>query len=301
MRRTVHSAPTGDLDIVATVLAAIAGSAGASADTGKALLAMVDKGTGTATDGLVISDWRGGSVHGRLVTVAGAGLDVLALYLHGRRFQHREPPEVFAVPLARALRMPVLLLEYRLAPVDPYPAALEDVLVAYRALLAQGRPPERIVIVGHSAGASLALSALLELTASRTPRPAGAVTVSPITDFTFSGASITANAGKDVISHSEAVTVREAYLADADPATSPASPLFGDPAGLPPLLMACGGDELLRDDTERFAARADAEGVTVELDVYEGMPHGFPLLPTRTASGLLARVAEFVDSRIPQL
>jgi acetyl esterase/lipase/L-ascorbate metabolism protein UlaG (beta-lactamase superfamily) len=208
--------------------------------------------------GIATWGWRSGSVRGQWVAVAGGDSHAAALYLHGCRFfQDREPAGLFAVPLARALRMPVLMLDYRLAPADPYPAALHDVLAAYRALVGQqGLSAEQIVLVGHSAGATLALSALLELAAAGDPRPAAAVSISP------------------------------------------ASPLFGDPTALPPLLIACGGDEVLRDDSARFAARANGAGVPVQLDVYDGMPHGFPLLPTRTAQAVLDRIAEFVHRRL---
>jgi acetyl esterase/lipase len=109
-------------------------------------------------------------VRGQWVAAAGGDSHAAALYLHGRGFfQHRELAGVFAVPLARALRMPVLMLD-PLAPTDPYPAALNDVLAAYRALLGQqGLSAEQIVLVGHSAGATLALSALLELAAAGDP------------------------------------------------------------------------------------------------------------------------------------
>jgi acetyl esterase/lipase len=174
MRKTTYPAPTGDLDLVAQVRAAVKARAGD--DSGRALLDEIgsagdadgsaeESPAGTATWG-----WRSGSVRGQWVAAAGGDSHAAALYLHGRRFQHREPAEVFAVPLARALRMPVLMLDYRLAPTDPYPAALHDVLAAYRALLGQqGLSAEQIVLVGHSAGATLALSALLELAAAGDP------------------------------------------------------------------------------------------------------------------------------------
>ena len=186
----------------------------------------------------------------------------------------------------------------RLAPQHPYPAALDDTLAAYQVLLDQGIPADRVVLVGHSAGATLALSALLALHESGRPTPAAAVAVSPITDFTFSGDSMTTNSGTDIITVAEASQVRDAYLGTADPAGAPQSPLAGVCPGLPPLLIACGGVELLRDDATRFAERAAAHGADVTLEVYQGMPHGFPLLPTEAADTIIDRIAAFTNEHL---
>jgi acetyl esterase/lipase/L-ascorbate metabolism protein UlaG (beta-lactamase superfamily) len=236
--------------------------------------------------------WQAGELTGEWVATAGASGDAVALYVHGRRFQHDEPADVIAARLSAALRMPVLLPRYRLAPAHPFPAALQDVLAAYRELTSR-LPASRIVLVGHTAGATLVLSALTELAAGGHPLPAAAVTVSPVTDFTFSGDSITRYDGQDTVAAAELVAMRDAYLGGADPARPPQSPLAADLHGLPPLLMACGQDELLRDDTLRFAERAAAADVDVTVDVYEGMPHNFALLPVEAADELFSRVAGF--------
>jgi acetyl esterase/lipase len=119
-----------------------------------------------------------------------------------RSHQGRTCPR-FAGCLSEATRLPVLLLRYRLAPADPYPAPLDDVLDAYQGLLDQGTLPGRIVFVGHSAGATLTLSALLALGQAGRPMPAGAVAISPITDFTLSGKSLGSNVGRDVVTMTE--------------------------------------------------------------------------------------------------
>jgi acetyl esterase/lipase len=174
MRKTTYPAPTGDLELVAQVRAAVKARAGD--DSGRALLDEIgsagdaDGSAGESPAGTATWGWRSGCVRGQWVAAAGGDSHAAALYLHCRGFfQHRELAGVFAVPLARALRMAVLMLD-RLAPTDPYPAALNDVLAAYRALLwQQGLSAEQIVLVGHSAGATLALSALLELAAAGDP------------------------------------------------------------------------------------------------------------------------------------
>src|SRR5580693_2194774 len=250
-----HPATESDLRAVARLVADIHGAA----DSGAALLNQL---TGPAT-AFAARPFRSGSVRGEWVAAPGSSGDGVLLYLHSRRFQFDEPAGVYAARLAAATRLPVLHLHYRLAPENPYPAALDDVLEAYQALLAQGTPASRIVIAGHSAGATLALSALLALRDRGRPMPAAAVAISPITDFTLSGAS-----------------------------------LAGDCTGLPPLLIACGDAEMLRDDAVRFADRALAAGVPVELEVFEGMPHGFPVLSLDASQVLLSRVAAFIAARL---
>jgi acetyl esterase/lipase len=288
-RMISHPATASDLRAVARVVAEIHGAT----DSGAALL---DRLGGPATD-FATRPFRSGSVRGEWVTAPGSGGDGVLLYLHSRRFQFDEPAGVYAALLADATGLPVLHLHYRLAPEHPYPAALDDVLEAYQALLTQGRPAGRIVIAGHSAGATLTLSALLALRDRGRPMPVAAVAISPITDFTLSGASLAANDGRDVLTLAEAQQVRNAYLGSVDPAGAPQSPLAGDCAGLPPLLIACGDAEMLRDDAVRFADRSLAAGVPVELEVFEGMPHGFPVLSLDASRVLLSRVAAFAAAR----
>lgn len=288
-----HPASESDLRAVARLVAEIHGAA----DSGAALLNRLG-GPATA---FAARPFRSGSVRGEWVAAPGSSGDGVLLYLHSRRFQFDEPAGVYAARLAAATGLPVLHLHYRLAPANPYPAALDDVLEAYQALLDQGTPAGRIVIAGHSAGATLTLSALLALRERRRPMPAAAVAISPITDFTLSGGSLAANDGRDVVTLAEAQQVRSAYLGSADPAGAPQSPLAGDCAGLPPLLIACGDAEMLRDDAVRFADRALTAGVSVDLEVFEGMPHGFPVLSLDASQVLLSRVAAFAAARLADL
>jgi acetyl esterase/lipase len=285
-----HPATESDLRVVARLVAEIHGAA----DSGAALLGRLG-GPATA---FAARPFRSGSVRGEWVVAPGSSGDGVLLYLHSRRFQFDEPAGVYAARLAAATGLPVLHLHYRLAPANPYPAALDDVLEAYQVLLAQGTPAGRIIMAGHSAGATLALSALLALRDRGRPMPGAAVAISPITDFTLSGESLAANDGRDVVTLAEAQQVRSAYLGSADPAGAPQSPLAGDCAGLPPLLIACGDAEMLRDDALRFADRALTAGVPVDLEVFEGMPHGFPVLSLDASQVLLARVAAFAAARL---
>jgi acetyl esterase/lipase len=301
MRSTVHPATDRDLQVVARFVAAAQGAADSGALT---LGALGEPPAPFRTSPLSASPVQGEWVRAQDCADgdqppdgSGPADSGVVLYLHGRRFQFDEPAGVYAAPLALATRLPVLHLRYRLAPQHQFPAALEDVVEAYQVLLA-GRPASQIVLAGHSAGATLVLSALQVLRDSGAPAPAGAVVLSPITDFTLSGPSLTANDGRDVINLAEARQVRSAYLGPASPAAAPQSPLAGDCAGLPPLLIACGEAELLRDDALRFAGRADASGVEVDLEQFEGMPHGFPVMPLEAAQVLLSRIIGFTARRL---
>lgn len=179
-----------------------------AADSGRAVLGQL----GEPQTAFATRPFWSGSVEDEWVAAPGTRGDGVLLYLHDQRFQFDEPPGVYAARLPAATRLPVLLLRYRLAPQHPYPAALDDVTEAYRALLGQGTPADKIVLPGHSAGATLALLAL-------------------------------------------------------------------------------------RDDSVRFADWA-AAGVAAILEMFEGMPHGFPVLPLDASQSLLGSTARFTAERL---
>ncbi|WP_216897100.1 alpha/beta hydrolase fold domain-containing protein [Nocardia alni] len=289
MQTTTHPLSESDAARIAQVLAVTRGVA----DTG-AVLTGLDARRARAFS---TSPFPSGDRPGEWVAAPGAAIDGVLLYLHGRRFQFEESADVLAGRLSAVTGWPVAMPHYRLAPAHPYPAALQDVLTAYRALLTQGFPANRIVVVGHSAGATLTLLALQRLREAGEPLPAAAVSISPITDFTWASASVARNGDGDVVSDAELDQVRAAFLADADPAGA-VSPLTGECAGLPPLLMMCGGAERLLDDTVRFAERASAAGAEVDLELYDGMPHGFPVLDTDASEALLDRIAAFTTEHL---
>ncbi|MYT31389.1 alpha/beta hydrolase fold domain-containing protein [Streptomyces sp. SID8354] len=239
-------------------------------------------------------------VRGDWVRAPGAGGGAV-LYVHGGGFAHTMPEaeRVMAYRLSQATARPALRVGYRLLPADPYPAALEDVLAAWQAVLDEGIAASDVVFVGESAGATLVLSALLELKRTGGPLPGAAVAISPITDFALTGASLAANDGKDVLSQDVLAAVAGAYLAGADPKEAPQSPLYGDPRGLPPLLVAVGTDEVLRDDARRFAEAADAAGVSVCLDEYTDLPHAFHL--SEAGEGLLDRLGRWLADPVREV
>jgi acetyl esterase/lipase len=240
------------------------------------------------------------SILAEWVVTPDADSSAVVIYLHGRRFQYDEPVEVYAALISQATRLTVLKVNYRLAPEFPYPAALEDVLAAYEAVLALGVPPNRIFLVGHSAGATLCLSALLSLAGSGRPFPGATVAISPIIDFTLTADSLVSNQGKDAASLDELRQARQVYLGSTRPDQAPQSPLFGDLKGLPPVLLVCGGSELLLDDSIHFAAKAAEAGVDIALDIFEEMPHGFAVMRLGTSDQVLNRVSAYIASRLRQ-
>jgi acetyl esterase/lipase len=171
-----------------------------------------------------------------------------------------------------------LLFAYRLAPEHPFPAALEDALAAYRWLLAEGVSPDHIAFMGDSAGGGLGLATLIALRDQAVPLPAAAVALSPWTDLKCTGESLTTKAKVDSLTWKESWAVFSSYYAgENDPGLPWISPLYGDLQGLPPLLIYVGGDELLLDDSTRFAEKAERAGVEVTLRVGEGLFHCYPV------------------------
>ena len=200
------------------------------------------------------------------------------VYVHGGGFEHRNPPLMnrAAYEFSQATGRPVLVVHYRLAPADPYPAPLDDVLAAYRGLIGSGVPAAKILVLAESSGAALALSMLLRLKETGEELPAGVLTWSAVTDLTITGPSVD-DSPEDPVSRELLTHLIGQYLGETPGDRASQSPLHGDLSGLPPLVMVVGGAEALRDDTLRFAHKASAAGTKVQVDVYEDMPHVFQI------------------------
>ncbi|HEX7441905.1 MAG TPA: alpha/beta hydrolase [Caldimonas sp.] len=210
------------------------------------------------------------------IDVKGVRQGRVVLYLHGGAFI-AETPMFHGALLARICRVARtrgLMVSYRLAPEHRYPAALDDCMAAYRWLLDQGHDPTHIVVAGDSAGGNLTLALLLRARDEGLPLPAGAVVLSPVADLTFSGDSVQRNDGVDDMFSADLMGgLVPVYLARPDLCTHPhVSPVFGDYAGMPPLLLIVGSTELLLDDSVRVAHRCP----NAQLLVWNGMPHVFP-------------------------
>jgi salicylate hydroxylase len=176
-------------------------------------------------------------------------------------------------------------VDYRLAPQHPFPAALDDAVRAYRAILDRGADPSTTILFGGSAGACLALSLLLKTRELGLPAPAGAVLLWPYADFTFSGETIHTNADIDMIPLRDlAHAWGPAYVGDADPSDPLVSPALADLTGLPPLLIIAGGAESLLSCAERIHANARRDGVDARLTVYPDKVHGWMILPKLPAT-----------------
>jgi acetyl esterase/lipase len=221
-----------------------------------------------------------GGIPGERLEGPSPGNTVL-LYLHGGGYfacsaeSHRPITAFFALE-----GFHVFAPDYRLAPENRFPAAVEDAVAFYRALLNSGYPPQRIVVAGESAGGGLTLSLMLALRAAGVPLPAAAALFSPWTDLAATGDSIRTNTGRCAMFDGPGVAFSAGYyLGDTDARNPLASPLYGDLAGLPPLLIHVGADEVLLDDSTRLAERARAAGVPVELKIWPVVPYAWQLAP----------------------
>jgi monoterpene epsilon-lactone hydrolase len=200
----------------------------------------------------------------------------VVLYLHGGGYCVGSIVThcVLAGNIARSAQARALVLDYRLAPEHPYPAAVEDSVAAYDWLLSQGCEPGQVVLAGDSAGGGLVLATLLALRDAGAPLPAAAVCLSPWIDLSLSGQSIAGKAEDDFLLTEDVLRVfAQHYLGDTDPRHPLVSPLYADLSGLPPLLIQVGTSEILLDDARRLAERAQSAGGEVVLDVWDEMVH----------------------------
>jgi len=232
----------------------------------------------------------------------GVRRNAVVLYLHGGGYVIGSPRSHrhLAAALARASGTRALLLDYRLAPEHPFPAALDDAVAAYEWLLDHDVAARDIVVAGDSAGGGLTVATLLALRDRGRPLPAAGVCISPWVDLTCSGASYASKAAVDPIVTRDSVTLlAKAYVGAGDPKAPLISPLFADLRGLPPLLVHVGSDEVLLDDALGLAERARRAGVDVKVEEWPAMIHVWhwfqPMLAD--AERATAVIGEFVRAR----
>jgi monoterpene epsilon-lactone hydrolase len=212
------------------------------------------------------------------VSIVGADSSNVILYFHGGVYVIGSAGA--SVPLvsdlARRSDAKAVSVDYRLAPENPYPAAVEDALTTYEELLSQGVEPSNIAFSGESAGGGLAVALLLAIRDAGLPMPSSAFLMSPYVDLTLSGDTIADKAGVDPLFTKEALRLRVGdYVAGGSPSDPLISPLFADLGGLPPLLIQGGSHEMLLSDAIRLAERAAEADVAVTLEVTPGVPHVF--------------------------
>lgn len=225
------------------------------------------------------------------------------LYLHGGGYTlgSIETHRGLGSRIAEASGTRVLMVDYRLAPETPFPGAVDDATAAYGFLLDQGLAPEQIVIGGDSAGGGLTLATLVSLKEQGKPLPGAAFALSPWVDLEGLGESMQTRAAADPMVQKEGlVRMGKLYLADTDPRTPLASPLYADLTGLPPMLIQVGTAETLLDDSIRIVERLRAAGISVELQQYEDLIHVFqafaPIVPESVEA--IEKIGTFVKSHL---
>src|SRR6266508_2518670 len=194
------------------------------------------------------------------------------VYVIGDAFQAAD----LASQVGRRTHAKVISVDYRLAPEHPYPAAVDDALAAYEALLRNGTVPSDIAFAGESAGGGLAIATLVNARDHGLPLPAAAFVMSPYADLTLAGTTMETKRKADPLFTPEAFPARVTdYTSGQDPALGLISPIFAELSGLPPLIIQAGTHEVLLDDAVRLARQAATADVEVTLDITPGVPHVF--------------------------
>ncbi len=238
-----------------------------------------------------------GACSGRWIEPSDVATDSVILYLHGGAYvvESRAIHDPLLAAIGRAGAARGLMVDYRLAPENPFPAAIEDCYAAWNHLLSSGIDPGRVVIAGDSSGGGLALVTAMRARDEGMPQAAGLLLLSPALDWTFSGASVRRNDGLDPLFRASSLKLLEPYYGTGMDLRDPRlSPLFGDLAELPPALLLVGSTELLLDDSVRYASRATAS----TLLIWHDLPHVFPAIRGLVAGDqALREIGEFIRER----
>jgi epsilon-lactone hydrolase len=232
-----------------------------------------------------------GGMSGLRISSPGVAEDAALLYIHGGCYIAGSAEGIcgLAAGLGKSAGVTTYSINYRLAPEHPCPAALEDAVAAYQALIVRGLSPARIVIGGESSGGGLALATLVALRDAGVALPAAAFLISPWTDLALAGASIRAKAQSDELLTEQGLRAAAARYLDGSPSRRPdASPLYADLRGLPPTLIHAGSAEILLDDAVRTAGTMASADVDVTLRIWPHMPHAFHVLGSRMATAVKA-------------
>ncbi len=246
-----------------------------------------------------ISKVEANGVPAEVVRANGASGDSVTLYLHGGGYvigspaTHRE----LARRLSSATAGSVLVIDYRLAPENPFPAPVEDAVSAYRWLLDQGTDPSALSVAGDSAGGGLTVATLVSVRDQGLPLPSCGACLSPWVDMEGIGESMTSRAAADPMVQREGlVAMAGVYLDGADPRSPLAAPLYADLSGLPPLLIQVGTRETLYDDATRLAYQAAKAGVNTTFEPWKEMIHVWHLFAPLLDEGQQAieRIGDFI-------
>lgn len=230
-------------------------------------------------EGVRIEQATLGGIKAEWIVPQGAAPGKMILYVHGGGYvsggcaDHRG----FVSTFAKNLGFATLTYEYRLAPEHPYPAAIEDSVAVYRELLGTFRPQD-VLVAGESAGGGLCLALLLALGKNDLPLPCAAIAITPWTDLTCSSEGYRTRNARSAAPMDSWTVFSHHYAGSSDRRDPLMSPLYGNLAGLPPLLINAGTDDELYDEGEAFARRAEEAGVEIVFRAGEGMLHCYPLL-----------------------
>jgi epsilon-lactone hydrolase len=254
-------------------------------------------------DDAIIAPAELGGVNGLRISSPGVAEDAALLYIHGGGYIAGSAESIrgLAAGLGKSAGVTTYSINYRLAPEHHCPAAVQDAVAAYKALLAGGLSPARIVIGGESSGGGLALATLVALRDAGVALPAAAFLISPWTDLTLAGASIRGKADADQMLTERGLRAAAAHYLGGAPSRQPeASPLYADLCGLPPTLIHAGSAEILLDDAVRTAGALGAADVDVTLRVWPHMPHAFHVLGPNITAAVKAidQVGAFLAARI---
>jgi epsilon-lactone hydrolase len=227
------------------------------------------------------------------ISIGGVESRRVVLYFHGGVYVISDAflAAGLASEVGRRVNAKVVSVDYRLAPEHPHPAAVDDALAAYKALLDDGAAPSDVVLAGESAGCGLAVATMVNARDHGVALPAAAYLMSPYVDLTLAGSTMETKADVDPLLRRELLEPRVTdYTHGQDPALGLISPLFADLSGLPPLIIQAGSHEVLLDDAARLARQAAIADVAVTLDVTPGVPHVF-----QGFSGMLDEAAAALD------
>ncbi len=237
------------------------------------------------------------------ITVDGVEPRHIVLYFHGGVYVMGDAALAagLASQIGRRTRAKVISVDYRLAPEHPYPAAVDDALATYEAILHNGTAPSDIAFAGESAGGGLAIATLVNAREHGLPLPAAAFVMSPYADLTLAGATMETKRAADPLLSREALEARITdYTSGQDASLGLISPIFAELSGLPPLVVQAGTHELLLDDAIRLARQAATADVEVTLDITPGVPHVFqayyPILDEATAA--LDRAGQLLSAHL---
>jgi len=239
---------------------------------------------------LKIEAANAGGVTGLWIDAPGARQDRVMLYLHGGGYiaGSANGYRPLVGELGRAAKARALVIDYRLAPEHPFPAAVDDIIASYKSLLDHGTPAKSVVFAGDSAGGGLVVTAMMAVRDSALPLPAAGVSISPWLDLECSGASMKSKAETDLaLSRDELLHAGRLYrgATTGDGRGGQLAPLNADLSGLAPLLVQVGSSEILLDDATRLAARAGAADVSTRLEIWPNMPHVWHLFGFMLSEG----------------